>query len=269
MARQQVAAGMCDELRDDATMPCWSCKSAKMTRMSYKKTKIMSDMCHVGKLTYDGYKHFQLVQDEASRYLRGFLMKCKEDASEIVWKHVKWLLAQGHKIGVFNSDQGHELLNNKLCTYFHDHGIEYTWTNAYSPEENGLVEKMNGVMMSRVWCILTASNMPWLLWGGAFLFAIEAGNVCASSALNGETPYYRRFDERPDITMLRTWGCLVFVFTPKVLRTSKLENPGKAGLFMGYAQHSESYRVLSMATGNIQKNFMKSGRLIATTLIVC
>ncbi|OWZ08976.1 Pol Polyprotein [Phytophthora megakarya] len=101
MARQQVAAGVCDELRDDATMPCWSCTSAKMTGMPYKKTvtrratqpyqKVMSDMCHVGKLTYDGYKHFQLVHDEASRYLWGFLMKCKENASEVVLEHVKWI----------------------------------------------------------------------------------------------------------------------------------------------------------------------------------
>ena len=44
----------------------------------------MSDMCYVGVATYDGYKHFQLVQDESSRYLWGFLMKQKADATEIV-----------------------------------------------------------------------------------------------------------------------------------------------------------------------------------------
>ncbi|OWY94746.1 hypothetical protein PHMEG_00035439 [Phytophthora megakarya] len=75
----------------------------------------MSDMCNIGKLTYDGYKDFQLVQDEASRYLWSFLMKCKEDVSEVMLEHVKWLLAQGHKIGVFNS-------NNKLCTALSTHG---------------------------------------------------------------------------------------------------------------------------------------------------
>ncbi|OWY94745.1 Copia-like retrotransposable element [Phytophthora megakarya] len=78
--------------------------------------------------------------------------------------------------------------------------------------------------------------MPCLLWGETFLFAIEAGNVCVSSALSGETPYYCLFDERPDIT-----------------RYFARQSPGKAGLFMGYAQHSESYRVLSMATGNIHE----------------
>ncbi|OWY97739.1 hypothetical protein PHMEG_00031660, partial [Phytophthora megakarya] len=32
MARQEVAAGMSDGLQDDATMPCWRYKSAKMKR---------------------------------------------------------------------------------------------------------------------------------------------------------------------------------------------------------------------------------------------
>ncbi|KAE9260415.1 hypothetical protein PR003_g34379, partial [Phytophthora rubi] len=175
-----------------------------MTRMSYKKPvtrratgpfqKLMSDMCYVGEVTYNGFEHFQLVQDEASRYLWGFMMHRKEEASEVVLAHVKWILAQGHKVEVFSSDQGPELFNNKLKFFLEANGIEYTTTNAYSPEENGLVEKMNGVAMSRVRCLLTAANMPWSLWGEAFNFAIE------------------------------------------VLRKSKLENPGKPGLFVGYAK---------------------------------
>ncbi|KAE8903544.1 hypothetical protein PF005_g21279 [Phytophthora fragariae] len=55
-----------------------------MIRMSYKKTvtrratrpfqKMMSDMCYVHEVTYEGYEHFQLMQDEASRYLWGFML---------------------------------------------------------------------------------------------------------------------------------------------------------------------------------------------------
>lgn len=263
MAKEQVATGMNEKLRDDVDMPCWSCKSAKLTRMSYKRTntrratkpyqKLMSDMCYVNIATYDGYKHFQLVQDEASRYLWGFLLKEKHEATDVVMDHIKWLLAQGFKVEVFNSDQGRELLNQKLRSFLRACGIEYTWTNAYSPEENGLVEKMNGVVMARVRCLLKTADMPFSLWGEAFEFAVEVGNVSGTSALEGDTPYFRRFGERPDISNLKTWGCLVFVFTPKVLRTSKLEDTGKPGLFLGYAKHSESYRVLSLLTGNVQE----------------
>ncbi|GMF40654.1 unnamed protein product [Phytophthora fragariaefolia] len=200
------------------------------------------DMCYDGEVTYNGFEHFQLVQDETSRYLWGFMMHRKEEASEVVLAHVKWVLAQGHKVEVFSSDQGPELFNNKLKFFLEANGIEYTTTNAYSPEENGLVEKMDGVGMSHVRCLLTAANMPWSLWGEAFNFAIEVMNISGSSALGGETPYYRRFSERPDVSTLMTWGCVAFIFTPKVLRKSKLENPGKPGLFASYVEKLLSNR---------------------------
>ena len=92
------------------------------------------------------------------------------------------------------------------------------WTNAYSSEENGLVERMNGLVMSRVRSLLTTVDMPNMLWGEAFQFALEIINISPSAALLGETPYTRRFGRRPDMSNPRIWGCLVFVFTQKVLR---------------------------------------------------
>ena len=82
-----------------------------------------------------------------------------------------------------------------MCLFLRTHGIEYTWTNAYSPEENGLVEKMTGVVTSQVRCVLTTADMPFLLWGDALNFAVEVRNISASSALNGDTPYFRLFGE--------------------------------------------------------------------------
>lgn len=151
MARNGVAAGMGDELCEDMDSPCWTCNASKMTRMSYKRIvtrratrpyqKLMSDMCYVGMATYNGCEHFQLVQDEASRYLWGFLTHRKQEATEVVMTHLNWLVAQGHRIEVFCSDQGRELLNRTMKAFLQSQGIEFIWTNAYSPGENGLVEK--------------------------------------------------------------------------------------------------------------------------------
>lgn len=49
------------------------------------------------------------------------------------------------------------------------------------------------------------------------------------------------------------WGCVVHEFTPKVLRANKLENPGKLGLFLGFAKNSEGYRILNLRTGDIRE----------------
>ncbi|KAG2859515.1 hypothetical protein PC119_g9197 [Phytophthora cactorum] len=135
MARRGIAVDMEDELCEDMDSPCWTCKASKMTRMSYKKTvprratrpyqKLMSDMCYVGVVAYDGYEHFQLVHDEASRFIWGFLMRRKQDATEVVMAHLKWLIAQGHRIEVFCSDQGRELLNRSMKAFLEATGIEF------------------------------------------------------------------------------------------------------------------------------------------------
>ncbi|KAE9001680.1 hypothetical protein PR002_g17848 [Phytophthora rubi] len=210
-------------------------------------------MCYVGVGTYDGYQHFQLIQDEATRWVWGFLMKAKEEATGVAISHVMWLLAQGHRIEVFASDQGKELVNKRMKTFLRANGVEFLWTNAYSPEENGLVEKMNGVLLARVRSLLTTAHMPESLWDEAFTFAVEVVNVSASSGLDGDTPFARRFGERPDVGIMRVWGCVVHEFTPKVLRANKLENPGKLGLFLGFAKNSEGYRILNLRTGDVRE----------------
>ncbi|OWY97668.1 Integrase, catalytic core protein, partial [Phytophthora megakarya] len=158
-----------------------------------------------------------------------------------------------HQIEVFGSDQGRELVKKPFRAFIRSKGVELIWTNSYSPEENGLVEKMNGVVLSRLRSILTTVDLPDLLWGEVFACAVEVLNVSPSCALAGETPSTRRFRERPDVSELRTWGYLAFSFTQKVLRKSKLENPGKPGIFLGYEKNSISYRVMDLKSGKVQE----------------
>ena len=79
--------------------------------------------------------------------------------------------------------------------------------NLYSPEENGLVERMNGIVMSRVGRLLTTVDMPYLLWGEAFTFASELINIIPSEDLDGDTPYTRHFGRLSNLSNLQTWGC--------------------------------------------------------------
>ncbi|GMF52861.1 unnamed protein product [Phytophthora fragariaefolia] len=214
MVRDETVDGL--KLSGSVNAPserCWTCVQSRMKRMSYKRVhtarstipyqKLMSDMCDVGDLTYNGYKEFQLVQDEATRYVWGFIMKRKKEAIDVVTKHVAWLIAQGHKIEVFGADQGPELVNTKFEAYLRERGISLITTNTYSPEENGLVERMHGIVLSRIRSLLTTVDMPERLWGEAFQFAVEVLNVSPSYAKRSIS--YRLLDLRTgDIKELRT-----------------------------------------------------------------
>ncbi|GMF18004.1 unnamed protein product [Phytophthora fragariaefolia] len=57
------------------------------------------------------------------------LLRRKEDATDVVFTRLKWLLAQGGKIEVFNADQDREFINNKMTIFLTTRGSEYTGTN--------------------------------------------------------------------------------------------------------------------------------------------
>jgi hypothetical protein len=209
-------------------------------------------MCvNVGVQTAGGKMHFVLIQDEASRYLWGFLVRAKKETTECAMVLIKTLLAYGHHVGLFASDQGKELVNKPMKEFLVAHGVYYEWTNPYSPEENCLVEKMNGVVMAMVRAVLTTADQDDALWGGAFRFVVDVLNVSPTKALGGDTPYTRLYEAKPFVGHIRPWGIAAFIFTPKKLRDSKLENPGLPALFLGYPSNSIGYRLLCLTTGKI------------------
>ena len=91
--------------------------------------------------------------------------------------HVTWLIAQGHHIQVFSTDQEMELANRQLNQLLRQNRVEFLSTTAYNPEENGLVERVHGIVISPVRKLLTTVDMPYLLWVEALKIALEMLNI--------------------------------------------------------------------------------------------
>ncbi|OWZ07984.1 Gag-pol Polyprotein [Phytophthora megakarya] len=150
-------------------LKCIACQEAKPKRMSFKRlqgkrskecgARIMSDVCRVGITTPGGAKYFRLVQHEAYRFKWGFLIKSKSDAEDNLL-NLLLQLENDFKIKMFLSDQGGEFKNKKLNDFFRKNGIRTLPTNAYTPEESCLVEKLNGKLMGKVRAIREAVNLP-------------------------------------------------------------------------------------------------------------
>jgi hypothetical protein len=56
------------------------------------------------------------------------------------------------------------------------------------------------------------------------------------------TPTESFFGYKPDVTMLRTWGCLVYVHVPDTQR-SVFSPKAIHGMFTGYSSTSKAYRI--------------------------
>lgn len=66
-----------------------------------------------------------------------------------------------------------------------------------------------------------------------------------------QTPYFRLFKSNDDLNHLRTYGCLCYVSTHKVLRT-KLDPRAITGVFFGYSTTTKGYKVYNPRTNIIQ-----------------
>lgn len=193
--KEGLAAGVLRgvELSDTASEEehdCITCMLSKSKRMSYKTThprrsqvayeKLITDVCYVGTsgvATVGGSKQFQIIMDEATRFVWSFLLKRKSEASANLTQHVGFLVAQGHKVKAVACDQGREIVNAQTKSFLCEKGVHLVTTNAYSPEENALVEKINGVLMAKVRAMIHTADLPAALWGEALNCAVDLYNV--------------------------------------------------------------------------------------------
>lgn len=59
--------------------------------------------------------------------------------------------------------------------------------------------------------MLGKTRLPILLWGEALLHAVDTLSMCPSNALDGCSSHERLHVTKPDLRVLRMWGCMAHV----------------------------------------------------------
>ncbi|OWZ18294.1 LOW QUALITY PROTEIN: hypothetical protein PHMEG_0007634 [Phytophthora megakarya] len=135
------------------------------------------------------------------------------------------LLAQGHKIKRFTSDG---ICYKDLELFLNLHGIKFIPTHLYTPEENSLKEKMNGVLVGKMRAAILAADLPQKLWPEVLQYFVDSVNMNATVR-----------------------GSVEFVFTRKPKYDNKLSPKAELALLLGFARRSPGYILLHLRTGKI------------------
>ncbi|WVZ71727.1 hypothetical protein U9M48_020274 [Paspalum notatum var. saurae] len=112
----------------------------------------------------------------------------------------------------------------------------------YSPQQNGVVERKNQTVVGMARCMLKAKGMPAAFWGEAVTTAVYILNRASTKALDGQTPFEAWHGRKPDVSHLRTFGCVGYVKVTKP-GLSKLEDRSKPMVLLGYEARSKAYRM--------------------------
>lgn len=109
-----------------------------------------------------------------------------------------------------------------------------------TPEYNGVAERLNRTLVTKVRAMLHDSGLPKFLWGEAMLHATFLKNRTPTRVLDGTTPYEVFHGDKPDLSNLQVWGCPVRVHDTS---GSKLDARMAVGRWVGFDEPSLAHRV--------------------------
>ena len=108
-----------------------------------------------------------------------------------------------------------------------------------SPNQNGVVEKINRTLLDMVKSMLSNSKLPRFLWIEALKKAVYILNQVLTKAIP-KTPFELWKGWKPSLRHMRVWGCLseVRIYNPQ---EKKLDPRTISGYFIGYVEKFKGY----------------------------
>ncbi|KAJ0539365.1 putative RNA-directed DNA polymerase [Helianthus annuus] len=240
---------------------CDSCVKAKHKRLPFPissiKTKDCFELVHCdiwGKYRTPSLtqaRYFLTIVDDYSRAVWVFLLKHKSEVSDCLIYFHQYAKTQFSKpIKRIRCDNGGEFTSNRMAKFYAESGILLETTCPHTPQQNGVVERKHRHLLETARSLRFEANLPKKFWGECILTAAHVINRLPSKLIENKTPYEIIHQEKPNFNLLRVFGCLAY-YRNTDTNGDKLEERGKAGVFLGYPSGTKGYKVF-----DVQKNKM-------------
>ncbi|GBP89948.1 Retrovirus-related Pol polyprotein from transposon TNT 1-94 [Eumeta japonica] len=120
-------------------------------------------------------------------------------------------------------------------------------SNPYTPQQNGLSERMNRTLVERAKCMMFNADLSKNYWAEAVTTAAYIINRSPTHALSDITPHEVWTGQKPDLSNIRIFGCPAMVHIPKEKR-QKLDMKSRQLIFVGYSECTKGYRFMDPKT---------------------
>eukprot|EP00253_Pinus_taeda_P002681 PITA_02681 len=157
------------------------------------------------------------------------------------------------KIKVLSTDNGGEFCSNGFEEFCKKCGIARKKTTPYTPQQNGVTERLNKTLMERARSMLSGAKLGQEFWVEAVDTACYLVNRSPSSALEDKTPQQVWTGKKPSLSHLRVFGCDAYVHVPKEKQT-KLDNKLEKCIFIEYKDGLKSYKIWNPVTRKVVYN---------------
>ncbi|GKA89908.1 retrovirus-related pol polyprotein from transposon TNT 1-94 [Tanacetum coccineum] len=162
---------------------CSACERGKSKKASHPLKLILSDHSKLELLHMDlcgpmrvasinGKKYILVILDDYSRYTWVYFLHSKDETLEIIKKFIAQAqLNYKAKVCKIRTDNGTEFKNANIKAHYEKLGIMQQFSTAQTPQQNGVVERLNRTLVEVARTMLIFSRLPEFLWAEARLMS--------------------------------------------------------------------------------------------------
>ncbi|GMF33539.1 unnamed protein product [Phytophthora fragariaefolia] len=241
---------------------CGGCMKGKHTvtpfpSRSVTKTSRVLELGHadvmgpVRTVSKGGAKYVLTFVDDYSRYVVAYFMKTKSEVANKLKGFKAFYENQwGERLKCLRSDNDTEFVNKTFTELCRRNGIMHQRTVPYSPQQNGVAERMNRTIMEKARSMLHYKGVSMEWWTEAVSTAVYLINRSTNTERSDVTPYEIGFKAKPRMEHLRVFCSPGYAHIDDG-KSTKLDPKSFRCMLLGYAEKAKRYRVYDMDAAKV------------------
>ncbi|GJZ30129.1 putative ribonuclease H-like domain-containing protein [Tanacetum coccineum] len=168
-----------------------SCKAKSVSSISHSLQLLHMDLFGPTSVRSLNHKTYCLViTDDFSRFSWVFFLRTKDETSGILKDFIRQIENQlNQKVKTIRCDNGTEFKNKDFIEFCGSKGIKREYSNARTPQQNGVAERKNRTLIEAARTMLADSFLPNTFWAEAVSTACYVLNRVLVTKPHNKTPY--------------------------------------------------------------------------------
>ncbi|GJS83081.1 putative ribonuclease H-like domain-containing protein [Tanacetum coccineum] len=211
-----------------------SCKAKSVSSISHSLQLLHMDLFGPTSVRSLNHKTYCLViTDDFSRFSWVFFLRTKDETSGILKDFIRQIENQlNQKVKTIRCDNGTEFKNRDFIEFCGSKGIKREYSNARTPQQNGVAERKNRTLIEAARTMLSDSFLPNTFWAEAVNIACYVLNRVLVTKPHNKTPYELITGKIPIISYIRPFGCHVTILNT-IDHLSKFDGKSDEGFLVG------------------------------------
>ncbi|GKA63085.1 retrovirus-related pol polyprotein from transposon TNT 1-94 [Tanacetum coccineum] len=232
-----------------------SCKAKSVSSISHSLQLLHMDLFGPTSVRSLNHKSYCLViTDDFSRFSWVFFLRTKDETSGILKDFIRQIENQlNQKVKTIRCDNGTEFKNRDFIEFCGSKGIKREYSNARTPQQNGVAERKNRTLIEAARTMLADSFLPNTFWAEAVSTACYVLNRVLVTKPHNKTPYELITGKIPIISYIRPFGCHVTILNT-IDHLGKFDGKSDEGFLVGYSLQSKAFRVYNLETKRVEEN---------------